>query len=71
MITEKIYVVYVNKVLTRFLDAHNVKIVSVDVDTDGMGNWNGGFVVEITGRNFEIEIVREFVRELNVEQGGY
>lgn len=71
MITEKIYVVYVNKALTRFLDVYNVKIVSVDVDTDGMGNWNGGFVVEITGRGFEIDIVREFVRELNEDQGGY
>lgn len=68
---ETLYVTYVNKVLTRFLQAYNVQIESVDVDTDGMGVWNGGMKVEVFGRPFELEIVREFVKELNIEQGGY
>lgn len=69
MISDVIYVVYVDKALTDFLRSKNVQIDVVEPDVDDSGIWTGCMKVDISGRAFEIENVKQYVQQVNQSQG--
>ncbi|WNL63002.1 hypothetical protein [Citrobacter phage Ci1] len=69
MISDVIYVVYVDKALTDFLRSKNVQIDVVEPDVDETGSWTGCMKVDISGRAFEIENVKQYVQQVNQSQG--
>lgn len=69
MINDVIYVVYVDKALTDFLRSKNVQIDVVEPDVDDSGIWTGCMKVDISGRAFEIENVKQYVQQVNQSQG--